>query len=1613
MRTQRDGSGPDAHSQGERRSMKTNTTGAKGERRGLKAAISVFAIILLVASSLSVLTSESKDNIIENSDDLNIFDLNGVLGGSRDDVLIDVAAGSNHSLALKSDGTVWAWGDNQFGQLGDNTNTSRSTPVQVNLSGVTAIAAGNNFSLALKSDGTVWAWGANGSGQLGYNASGTGTSKNYPVQVVSTTGAGNLTGITAISAGSLHVLALRYDGAVFAWGNGGSGRLGNNFTDQHDFPVQVVGAGGTGTLTGVTGISAGDMHSLALKSDGTVWVWGNTNNGAMGNNNSTVNQLSPVQVWSGASGGTGTYLTGITAIAAGSQYSLALRSDGTVWAWGRNNYGQLGDNTSGTDRPTPVQVVGAGGSGTLRSIAAISAKSYSSMALRDDGAVFAWGRNTYGQLGDNTSGTDRLAPVQVVSGAAGGGISLMGITAIATGDSHSLALRMDGTVWAWGYNFYGQLGDNSSGTGTNKLTPVRVTLTVPKGVTAIAAGDAHMLALRDDGTVWAWGNNYYGQLGDSTSTDRPTPVQVHGANDNGYLTNVIAIAAGSNHSLALKSDGTVWTWGYNNYGQLGDNSSGLGANKLTPVQVHGFNNSGYLYGVTAIDAGENHSLALKSDGTVWAWGYNTYGQLGNGYSGAGTNKSTPVQVVGTGGIGTTLTGITAIDAGQNFSVALRNDGYVFTWGENGYGQLGNNSLLNNNVPVVVMLTAMIPLYEIKAISAGGYFALAIRNDGTVWGWGGGGNGQLGDGNTTTRNPMAVQVRGGATGNTYLTGITAISTGALHSLALRNDGTVWAWGYNASGQLGDGTSGTDRSTPVQVRGGATGSTNLMGITAISAGFWYSAAIRNDGTVWAWGHNSSGQMGNNTGTNTNSPVRSAMDNTPPVPGNNGTTTVTNITYNSLTLNWTAATDDFTFGAIYYHIYQKQDSTFTMVNGLPTDGTPLIGVSSTTYNVTGLTPNTLYYFVVVAVDYYSNKAAYRVVSEFTSTQTLTGTATISNTAPKIGDTLTASLTGTNNTGTLRYQWQADGANVGTNSSTYTVAASDLAMKITVRISSSVQSGTITSAQTAAVVKKTAAAPGAPVLLSKTHENVTLVANSAYLYSKDGTTWQVSNSFSGLSPSTAYTFYQRFAETSDTLPSPSSTGLTVTTDPAPVTPLTGTAVINNTAPKIGDTLNASLNGGNNTGTLSYQWKADGANVGANSSSYTVAAGDLGKRITVSISSSVQSGTITSAQTSPVVKKPGATGLTAPVLSSKTYNSVTLMFVEGNEYSTDGTTWQASNTFTGLSPSTAYTFYRRVAETSDTLPSAASPGLNVMTDVAPAGALMGSAVIDNTAPKIGDTLNASLNGGNNTGTLSYQWKADGANVGANSSVYTVAAGDLGKTITVTITSSVQTGNVPSAQTSPVVKKPAPAAPAAPVASSTTYNSVTLTATGGYEYSMNGTAWQPSNVFAALSENTPYTFYQRIAETSDTLPSASSPVLNVTTSTASASDLQGTAVIDNTAPKVGDTLTASLVGGNNTGTLSYQWKANNEAIAGATGSTYTVKADDLGKIITVTITSSVQTGSVPSTGTSAVTEGTTVKTGDDGNGGGGSSMMLIIAVVAVIAAAAGAGYYFFFIKKKP
>jgi alpha-tubulin suppressor-like RCC1 family protein len=379
--------------------------------------------------------------------------------------------------------------------------------------------------------GTALAWGANTYGELG---NGTTTNSSAAVGVT-----GLATGVLTLVAGARHSLAILSDGSVKSWGRNGAGELGNGTTTNSSVPIGVSGLGALSGVVAVAGNApplstlnpSGNGHSMALKSDGTVLGWGNNNSGEVGNG-TIIDQLTPVSV-SGLGSG-----SGVVAIAAGGSHSLALKSDGTVLAWGNNASGQLGDGTAPTDHPAPVQVSGLG---PFSGVVAIAAGDAFSMAVKSNGTVLAWGNNASGELGDGTAPTDHPTPVQV-SGLGSGS----GVVGIAAGAAFGLARKSDGTVLAWGNNASGELGDGTAP--TDHATPVQVSGLGPgSGVVSLSAGFSHAMARKSNATLLAWGRNASGQLGDGTTTQHNTPEVLAGRDG------VAAISAGGSHTLVLRT----------------------------------------------------------------------------------------------------------------------------------------------------------------------------------------------------------------------------------------------------------------------------------------------------------------------------------------------------------------------------------------------------------------------------------------------------------------------------------------------------------------------------------------------------------------------------------------------------------------------------------------------------------------------------------------------------------------------------------------------------------------------------------------------------------------------------------------------------------------------------------------------------------------------------------------------------------------------------------------------------------------------------------------------------------------------------------------------------
>ncbi len=493
-------------------------------------------------------------------------------------------------------------------------------------------------------------------------------------------------------------------------------------------------------------------------------------------------------------------------------------------------------------------------------------------------------------------------------------------------------------------------------------------------------GESSAAFVRGDGTLWSWGSNNNGELGDSTTNNRHAPVQTVG-----NMTNVKQVAAGSDHMVAIKKDGSLYAWGYNGHGQIGDNST---TGRVTPTRITNTND------FVAVGAGDNHSLALKNDGTVWTWGRNNSGQLGIGASTA--NQLIPVRVPN-------LDNVVAIAAGEEFSMALKSDGTVWAWGDNDSGQLGDDTKVNKNTPVQVKV-----LTNIKNIVAGGNHALAVDGNGNLWAWGSSNHGQVGN-NSDISQIIPIRIES-------LTNVKGIAAGALSSYAVKNDGTIWAWGYNAYGNLGHGDT-TNRSVPTRITG-------IGPVSAVSSGEYFAVALSQDGILYSWGRNHNGQLGNGTTANSSKPIKVIGPNVNPADTVKPTTItdarISTYTVRSATIAWTLPQDDV--GVLTHEIY---------------NGNVLVGTTNATTNsfkLDGMALNTTYHFTVVAVDATGNKgdrsnAATHSTSDTTPPATPSGLVLLGSTGSSVTVKWSAA---TDNDLVKQYNIYVNNTKVGSTAST-----------------------------------------------------------------------------------------------------------------------------------------------------------------------------------------------------------------------------------------------------------------------------------------------------------------------------------------------------------------------------------------------------------------------------------------------------------------------------------------------------------------------------------------------------------------------------------------------------
>ncbi len=703
-----------------------------------------------------------------------------------DNAITQVSAGGGHACLVRADHSLWCWGRNDRGQIGDGTRTPRGQPVRVAaIEEVTAVAAGDLHTCAITTGAAVFCWGAGDSGQLGDLGR---SDRGLPQLVVGVTGLTGVPDTTPLAAGRDFSCALGADHAVRCWGDDSLGQLGDGGVPGPHLPAVVPGLSAK-----VAKLSAEWQHACALDTAGLLACWGANSSGQLGDGltsgarpPTTPSAPLPAQV---------------TAVAAGRDHTCAL-AGGDAYCWGANAQGQVNPGSPSMPIPTPQAVEGSSDVTDPKDIAA-GGQHTCIVRKGEENPITCWGANTSGQLG--------------------GGKPMKDATLVAAGAGFSCGLGKDDTLTCWGDNHYGQLA-----IGGDTVRPTAAPVPGLAHVGALAAGGAHNCATADDANgaraLFCWGANGSSQLGDLSSTDAPAVTRI------GSL-QPVGIAAGRAHTCAFGADKELHCWGSGAAGQLGQppgsdmvitsptitdlggpeggdgvyavaagaSHTCVGATISASVLCFGLNGDGQLgnamKGVAGgpdpvpsllgkpkmLAAGDAHTCALDV-GTIWCWGRGDEGQLGDGM---GVEHATPTAV----DLDNDVTAADAVVAGAAHTCALAG-GRIICWGRNTDGQVGAplQMPLLNPTPVNT-------IWQAVAVAAGGRHTCAIDGNATVSCWGANESGQLGNGTIDSSN-VPVPVAG-------LTNVDAIVAGGSHSCARRTDGTVWCWGANTSGQLGDG------------------------------------------------------------------------------------------------------------------------------------------------------------------------------------------------------------------------------------------------------------------------------------------------------------------------------------------------------------------------------------------------------------------------------------------------------------------------------------------------------------------------------------------------------------------------------------------------------------------------------------------------------------------------------------------------------------------------------------------------------------------------------------------------------------------------------------------
>ena len=764
-----------------------------------------------------------------------------------------IESGQHHVCITESDGGMKCWGRGQYGRLGYGSTSNQHLPVdyQKNYGSnmeINQVSLGSRHSCAVDGNDELLCWGYSEQYQNGYN----NNQYQYPYKFWQGSSEIHFTPLAVISAGENYNCAIKYDSTIWCWGQNNYGQIGHGSSSSYSYPTMVDLPPGISAKS----ISAGGYHACIISQNGDLYCWGWNSNGQLGLGNTTDSYTpTKVQITGGRS---------VLAVSAGYAHTCVILDDSSIQCWGDNDYGQIGDGTN-DDRNQPTTVILSGQNGPMQ----ISAGHRSTCALFDDGKLQCWGSNQYGQLGIGST-VDSASPQALTS------INHLQAYDITVGETNACALFHDGAPRCWGENNYGQLGIGSTSTqyqpeivsgystsnnshsffaGFNYSIPISVagwnynsSMIGNSNQNLNWNEDNHILEINEglqvgNYTVHLSFTNQNNIIHQNVTFEIIYTVDIFNDRISSHSSGMsvidrpsynipIEIETGNDATCFITLNDVNYCQGTGSNGQLGYGSTG---SPTTPTKINHFEQP-----LKSLSMKNRHSCGIDYENSLWCWGYNNYGQLGIG----NTNQYAERQEVTQDLTGKELGIVQQVDVGINEHSCAIIDFSAYCWGYNNNGQLGDSSYTNRNRPTKVKAPDNARFTD---LSLGAYHTCGIIENGSVYCWGYNNRGQLGDNSIDNANiPNYTRIPGNKEK------AIAITSGEHHTCALMDNNSIYCWGWNNYGQLGDGTY-TNRNIPIISQINPTND-----IVQISAGLRFTCALIENGSIYCWGYNDYNQI-----------------------------------------------------------------------------------------------------------------------------------------------------------------------------------------------------------------------------------------------------------------------------------------------------------------------------------------------------------------------------------------------------------------------------------------------------------------------------------------------------------------------------------------------------------------------------------------------------------------------------------------------------------------------------------------------------------------------------------------------------------------------------------